>query len=142
MQAMHHMRLAAAFAAAGLVTLSGCGAAVTEGAGPSVSCSGAAQIQVYDGLMRASCGCAESSTQAVATNLTCTVPAGTLVQFLYIGNSQRHQILSVGAPSFASSPPVDPETLVRAHAAVVSASGTYRFSDALHPALNGQIIVP
>jgi plastocyanin len=108
----------------------------------SVSCPGAAQILFADGLMHAACGCAESSSAAVETNLTCTVPAGTLVEFRFTGTSLKHQILSQGSPSFASGPVIDPLTVLRSFAVPFQASGTYRFTDPFHPRINGQIVVP
>ena len=113
---------------------------------PTAGCSAqSAMIGVYDGLLRIFCGCAEAAgTVAVPPqSLTCTISSGTMMVFFYDSPATRHQILSIGSPSFVSSPIYDPEddSPVQTHSVVLNSTGTYSFVDAFQSNLGGQVIV-
>ena len=115
---------------------------------PSASCaSGMAIVGVHDGFLQILCGCTETAGTSATppAALTCTVAAGTVVVFEYVGTSARRQIRSTAsaALTFAGSPVVDPHeaTSPRAHAVRLSTAGTYAFEDELDASLNGSIVV-
>jgi hypothetical protein len=127
-----------------LLLLSACGPEkdYPQRAKSEAACNtGVAQIAVYDGVLENLCGCQEP--RATGTFTTCTVAAGTAVVFYFPLTKTRHQIISTGADGFPSSPINDPEKEPRAnaHAVILLTPGIYRFEDAFHPALSGQIVV-
>lgn len=113
------------------------------------ACKGAmAQVGVGDNSLTAYCGCAEGSNIHVtpdSPSLTCTVAAGTTIYFSYAEATQEHQIISTGAPNFASSPISRPRKhnhrSIWIHAVGFDTAGTYSFSDTYFPSLTGQIVV-
>jgi plastocyanin len=129
-----------------LMAFSSCVSTTTSGNSSSGCASGLAQIQVGDGFLEILCGCQEAGGVVVGTpaNITCTVPSGTVVLFLYLGTELEHQIVSSGGLSFPSSSvsnPQDPNP-IRTAAAQFTASGTYDFQDAFNQGIQGKIVVP
>jgi hypothetical protein len=114
---------------------------------PSPTCPArTALVVVGDGYLQTGCGCAEASPvyTTAGQNLVCTVAAGTLVQFHYLGTTLRHQIAASGSPGFPASPisdPIDPVTVTRVHAVRLDTPGTYSFRDLMNAALTGDLIV-
>ncbi len=104
-----------------------------------------ASIGIYDSMMIIFCGCAETAgvPHVTAGSLSCTVNAGSVVHFHYLGKL-KHQILSTttGGQTFSHSPLFDPKSAspVRAYSTSVPTAGTYSFSDAFSPTSSGQII--
>jgi hypothetical protein len=118
--------------------LVGCGASnLSSGCG-----SGVALIAIYEGALQNVCGCSgvgENGTVTLSGGavLTCTVSAGTTVQFDHILTTGNHQIEATGSPTFPPSP------INSFHAVTFStASQTYAYRDAFNTALQGQIVVP
>jgi plastocyanin len=145
---------AAAFSLATIFCLSGCEGDTDQNnqtlAPSATTCVGMAQAQVLvqDGYFEDMCGCAESAGGTVSffqpAPVTCTVPVGTTIYFVYAGSVRSHQIISSGSPTFVSSPLWDPPdglTTTPIFAFLFSASGTYTFLDAMDPAMTGSIVV-
>jgi hypothetical protein len=135
----------------GVAGASGCqGIPDLSVAGPGeTACSGTdAQILVGDGFLQALCGCAESSAAifpAGGDPLTCTVPVGTTVLFLYTGALTTHQIFPASPGLFTPGPPAIPLNLDDANNYIVfpvslTAPGDYGFFDAYVPGVSGVLI--
>ena len=112
----------------------------------STACSsGQAEISVGDGYYQNQCGCLENTAVVVPpAQLTCTVPSGTQVIFLFLVENMKHQVLSIGITPFASSPLSDPtqDLPTRIYAFQFIKSGTYSFVDTFNSTMAGQIVVP
>jgi plastocyanin len=135
----------------GLSGLSGCN---QEQLSPNIDPSGSActttsaQIGVGDGFIENLCGCTGAGelgkgVQPAPANVTCTVPSGTTVFFVYMGIETQHQIINNSGSSFPAgqiATPSDPNTHIAA--ALFSASGTYNFEDAFDTQIQGKIVVP
>ena len=132
------------FSLAGM-SLSGCrDLADTQGAPtPTSGCAAqTAEIALFDGSLERFCGCTEASGVS-GTSLTCTVPAGTSVIFLFFGNLNHQLLPAVSGAEFVSSDVYDPDTRNHAvHVVHLTVSGTYNFSDAFNAQVNGSIVVP
>jgi plastocyanin len=104
-----------------------------------------AAILVTDGTLQILCGCAEAGGTTVgagAGTLTCTVNAGTTVDFFVLKSRVPHMIQSTGSPAFVSSPPMNvPTNSLRAYGVTFSTAGTYTYNDAYNSSLSGQIVV-
>lgn len=127
------------------VSLAGCEPAPVSEV-PATGCSeNAAMIGVYDGFLQIECGCAEQAGVAVhpPEELVCTVSPETSVTFQFTGAFMEHQILSEGEPRFVSSPPTGTmdDRKIHTHAVTLEEAGTYEFSDAFFPDLQGAIVV-
>ena len=108
---------------------------------------GNAVIQVLDGMFIIRCGCTEAvgTNSSVTQPFTCTMSkSGSLVFFLFSNIQYRHQIISLGSPSFTSLPVVDPENRLNSYSTGTLSTGTYSFSDAYGGGSSqaGAIIVP
>jgi hypothetical protein len=102
------------------------------------------QIAVNDGFIQNLCGCSEpAATIFPPATLTCTVDAGTVVYFWYLGTTLRHQIHSSASPTFPTSPVSDPNNSnpIKVHVVTLNTAGTYDFEDIFEPSLSGSIIV-
>jgi hypothetical protein len=106
--------------------------------------TGSALIGVYDASLTILCGCDESAgtTAIKPASLTCTVPSGTQVTFSFQDKTRKHQILSSGPKSFASSAVFDPnaDAPIGAHGFRTTETGIFAFVDAFDSTLSGQII--
>ncbi len=101
---------------------------------------------IGDGYFQTVCGCDEVSGRFYLSpsTLTCTAPIGTTFIFQFLATKSLHQVISLGSPSFVSSPVSDPglsEFPVRAHAIKPNAFGMYRFRDATNSALDGILVI-
>ncbi len=109
--------------------------------------SGVAEILIGDGFMEILCGCTEAQGTIFPSpgNLSCHLrnPTSTIL-FLYSGTVLKHRILSVGNPTFLSSPISDPMSVspYPVHRALVSQSGSiFAFQDS-YSGMVGQIFTP
>lgn len=120
------------------LAVTGCGsAASSSGCG-----AGVAVIAIYENAFHNVCGCSGAGengavTLSGGTVPTCTVSAGTTVQFQHILTVGNHQIESTGSPSFPAGPINDFYAVT-----FNTASQTYTYRDAFNTALQGQIVVP
>jgi len=127
-----------------ILFLTACGNTQSESA--STDCTNAfAVISVLDGALLNECGCDEAagtSTQAGET-FTCTIPANKSVLFDYSKAKDPHQIISVGSPSFTSSPisQSSQSHKILSHVDQFVSTGTYVFKDRFLETLQGQIVV-
>lgn len=124
-----------------------CSNSATEFSAPTVAnCpAGAALIFVGDGFLQTYCGCNEGEAVSVPpAQASCTVPVGTQIHFNYSGTHFRHQIISIGEPSFISSPIIDPQNSdlsINTHVVSGLGTGTYAFEDSMNTQVAGKIIV-
>ena len=112
----------------------------------STTCqNGVALIQVYDGILQNLCGCTEpsGSLSSPSDPLTCTISVGSTVIFQFSDNQEARQILSIGTPTFPSSPMRTPGQADSTfnHPVSFQTTGTYHFQDAYNGTMAGQIIV-
>lgn len=132
--------------------LSSCGDQETLGNGDHVpSCnqpagSLSAMIGVTDGGLRILCGCDETSGSFFGPNdpLTCTARVNTVVNFVYTGSRNWHQIDGVGSPRLPTSHRYDPNgdnELPSVHAVKLDEAGTYEFRDNATLSLTGSIVI-
>lgn len=110
-------------------------------------CRGAeANVVVGDGFLQRNCGCQEGGAGDVfvaPNRLRCTVSAGSVVFFHFVGEQQLHQIIPADGVSFPASQLSDPGRgvdMVREHSVLFSQPGTYEFLDP-QGALYGTIFV-
>ncbi len=104
---------------------------------------GQSMIAVRDGLLQALCGCEGVDSSVTADELICRVPLGTQLHFILIATQTDHQLMSVGSPTFISSPVYSyrAEFPIRTHVVQFSQTGDYRFEDAFDPRVRGRIEV-
>lgn len=111
---------------------------------PTASCDeGTAQIAVTDASLHIVCGCDESegTVAPLGEALTCTVPTGTGVTFVFLEPQMDHQIVSSGAPELTPSPLIEPGLEIPVHVVILSDVGSYAFHDVFLPDLGGTIVV-
>jgi len=135
----------------GLLGLSGCNdEQLTPTIDPTSSAcsSNVAQIGIGDGFVENLCGCTgagelSNGVQTAPANVTCTVPSGTTVMFVYIAIETQHQIVNTGGAFFPAGVIATPgNASTQVAAALFSSSGTYLFEDVFDSAIQGKIVVP
>jgi hypothetical protein len=101
--------------------------------------TGVAQVEIADSYLRILCGCAEArgTLSAPPGTLTCTVPAGTVVNFLFSSTDHDHQLIPEDPGSELKPSGVNPGI----HTVRLDTAGTFPFKDAYYPALSGNIVV-
>jgi len=136
--------------------LQGCGSSTSGSTltSASTSCSSnTIQLGIGEGFIQHFCGCTNLVAGAVSiqptTGFTCAGPAPsastpTVVFFLYINPISRHLIEAVSTPAngFTAGPLIDPsqqDLIIRSHALVITASGTYDFQDAFNNSVSGRL---
>ena len=104
--------------------------------------TGAAHIQVLDGMMIRTCGCAEANDTIFSSGqtLTCTVNIGTKIYFDFVATTVTHQVTIT---SVSTTPIVNPSTTspVQTYTITPTATGTFQFYDIFFPTLGGSIVV-
>ena len=100
---------------------------------PATSCpANTALIQVLDGGMKSICGCAGVNGQVYGPGgqFTCTVAVGTMVEFIYSGITQPHNITINGVTSFGVRNP-NPSNANQVDATPLNSTGSFTFSDSV-----------
>jgi hypothetical protein len=98
-----------------------------------------------DGFQEVLCGCQEASGQVVGSStgsLTCTVPVGTQIFFIYMATRLRHQIIPSNGTSFPASqisiPAAKPPILT--HSFTLNVAGSFGYTDTYDSGIVGTFI--
>ena len=108
---------------------------------PNVTCAAhTAQLAVYDTSIKRICGCTEPSGYSfgVGQSLNCTVSAGTVVYFNYVGIANTHQIAVTGLTLFQER--TGGSSVTQTDALPLYSSGTFTFQDT-YTTIGGSLIV-
>jgi hypothetical protein len=125
--------------AIGMMLLLSQGCGLVGNSGSTATCStGTAQIGVYDGTLQKICGCLEAA--GYSNNITCTVSAGTVVYFNFIGISNDHQIVISNANQCVFSVRHG-SAVTQTDACPMNSTGTFNFSDTYNISVGGTIVV-
>ncbi|MBS1959123.1 MAG: hypothetical protein JST80_06620 [Bdellovibrionales bacterium] len=112
-----------------MLFMHGCG--IISAGGTSSSCtSGTVQLQVYEGMIKRICGCAESAnaTFLPGQNLQCTMSVGSQVHFTFINLSSVHTIgVQNGTPPTTGS--YGPSSSTQTSVVIMNSTGTFTFTD-------------
>jgi hypothetical protein len=128
-----------AFVILGLFWGTACDVNTTPGVATACADS-TAEIQVEDGGMIRVCGCVEEGGQFFANGsvLQCTVPAGTRVEFSYVGITSTREITVQGVQAC----PIAYATGTTTTCVIQpNYSGTYTISDIYNTSVVGSLIV-